>query len=76
MCSPRLATGSYEPRRDPPRAAAFPRERVVELLRQAGLECIAVNGVLDDGTLVEPADEPRQLKVLYIARHAKGGAAQ
>jgi SAM-dependent methyltransferase len=54
----------------------FPREQVVELLRQAGLECVGVHGVLDDGELVEHADESTQLKVLYIARHAKGGAAQ
>ena len=36
---------------------------------------IAVSGVLDDGTLVPDADELRQLKVLYTARRAKGGAA-
>jgi SAM-dependent methyltransferase len=54
----------------------FPREEVLELMRLAGLECVGVHGVLDDGQLVEPADESTQLKVLYIARHAKGGAAQ
>jgi SAM-dependent methyltransferase len=54
----------------------FPCEQVVELMRLAGLECVGVHGVLDDGQLVEPADEFSQLKVLYIARHAKGGAAQ
>ena len=32
----------------------FPRERVVELLAGAGLECVAVHGVLDDCSLVEP----------------------
>jgi SAM-dependent methyltransferase len=54
----------------------FPREQVGELLHQARLECVGVYGVLDDGALVEGADESAQLKVLYIARHAKGGAAQ
>jgi SAM-dependent methyltransferase len=54
----------------------FPCEQVVELMRLAGLECLSVRGVLDDGQLVEPADESTQLKVLYIARHAKGGVAQ
>lgn len=54
----------------------FPREQVVELLREARLECVGVHGVLDSGELVERADESTQLKVLYIARHAKGGAAQ
>jgi len=54
----------------------FPCEQVVELMRLVGLECVGVHGVLDDGQLVEPADESTQLKVLYIARHAKGGAAQ
>jgi SAM-dependent methyltransferase len=54
----------------------FPREQVVELLRQARLECVGVHGVLDSGELVERADESTQLKVLYIATHARGGAAQ
>ena len=54
----------------------FPREQVVELLARAGLECLGVYGVLDDGELVERADELSQLKLLYIATHAKGGAAQ
>jgi SAM-dependent methyltransferase len=54
----------------------FPREQVVELMRLAGLDCVSVHGVLDDGQLVEPADEAAHLKVLYIARHAKGGAAR
>ena len=54
----------------------FPRELVVELLRRARLECVGVHGVLDSGELVERPDESTQLKVLYIARHAKGGAAQ
>jgi SAM-dependent methyltransferase len=54
----------------------FPREQVVDLLGKARLECVSVHGVLDSGELVERADESTQLKVLYIARHAKGGAAQ
>jgi SAM-dependent methyltransferase len=54
----------------------FPRHEVVELLGRAALSCVAVHGVLDDGRLVEPADEDSQLKVLYIARHAKGGGSE
>jgi SAM-dependent methyltransferase len=54
----------------------FPRELVVELLSKVRLECVGVHGVLDTGELVQHADESTQLKVLYIARHAKGGAAQ
>jgi hypothetical protein len=45
-------------------------------MRLAGLDCVGVHGVLDDGRLVEPADESAHLKVLYIARHTKGGAAR
>jgi SAM-dependent methyltransferase len=54
----------------------FPRDDVVELLRGAGLRCVAVYGARDDGRLVQPADESTQLKVLYIARHAEGGESQ
>ena len=54
----------------------FPRERVVELLAGAGLECLAVQGVLHDCSLVEPALETEHLKLLYTARRAKGGDAQ
>jgi SAM-dependent methyltransferase len=54
----------------------FPAGEVVELLAAAGLECVAVLGVLDDGGLVARADEDRHLKSLFIARHAKGGDAQ
>jgi hypothetical protein len=32
-----------------------------------------VLGALDDGRLGEPADESAHLKVLYVAKHAKGG---
>ena len=54
----------------------FPRERVVELLTDAGLECVAVYGVLEDCSLVEPALETEHLKLLYTARRAKGGDAR
>lgn len=54
----------------------FPRERVVDLLAGAGLECLAVHGVRDDCSLVEPAVETEHLKLLYTARRAKGGDAQ
>jgi SAM-dependent methyltransferase len=54
----------------------FPRGDVAELLETAGLECVAVHGVLDDGALVAHADEERHLKSLFIARRAKGGVAQ
>jgi hypothetical protein len=49
---------------------------VVELLGEAALRCVAVHGVLDDGELVEAADEEAQLKLLYIARHREGGGGQ
>jgi SAM-dependent methyltransferase len=54
----------------------FERDRVHALLEAAGLECVAVRGVLADATLTAPADETRQLKVLYTARRAEGGDAQ
>jgi SAM-dependent methyltransferase len=54
----------------------FPRELVVELLAGAGLECLAVHGVLEDCSLVEPAVETEHLKLLYTARRVKGGDAQ
>ena len=53
----------------------FPRERVVALLHAAGLDCVAVHGVLEDCSLVEPADEARHLKILYAARRTEGGDA-
>jgi hypothetical protein len=37
----------------------------------AGLECLAVHGVLDDGSHVPDADETRQLKLMYVARLAR-----
>ena len=54
----------------------FPRPLVVDLLGRAGLRCIGVYGVRADGSLVPKADELRQLKVLYVARLAKGGVAE
>ena len=51
----------------------FPPHRVTALLAQAGLECLGVHGVLEDGTPVGDPDESRQLKVLYAARLARGG---
>jgi SAM-dependent methyltransferase len=53
----------------------FPRERVEALLAAAGLECVSVHGVLGDCSLVEPADEAQQPKVLYTARRTEGGDA-
>jgi SAM-dependent methyltransferase len=51
----------------------FPPHRVTALLATAGLECLGVHGVLDDGSLVDEVDETSQLKVLYVSRLAKGG---
>jgi SAM-dependent methyltransferase len=53
----------------------FPRDRVLALLAGAGLDCLAVRGVLSDCSLVEPADESAHLKVLYMATHTEGGDA-
>ncbi|MEA2364514.1 MAG: hypothetical protein QOI32_26 [Thermoleophilaceae bacterium] len=54
----------------------FPIADVAELIAAAGLRCAAVHGVLDDGSLVERADEERDLKSLFIATNARGGDAQ
>jgi SAM-dependent methyltransferase len=54
----------------------FPRGEVMELLDAARLECVAVHGALDSGELVEQGDEDAHLKVLYIAKPVKGGAAK
>ena len=51
----------------------FPRERVETLLARAGLECVSVRGVLPDCSLAEPADEAVHPKVVYTARHTRGG---
>jgi SAM-dependent methyltransferase len=65
--------GSYERVVTTHRQRHFPRERVVALLAEAGLECLAVHGVLADASLDERADEASHLKVLYTARRAEGG---
>jgi SAM-dependent methyltransferase len=54
----------------------FERERVEALLARAGLECVSVAGVLPDCSLVEPADEAVHPKVVYTARHRRGGDAE
>jgi SAM-dependent methyltransferase len=54
----------------------FRPAEVVDALAAAGLECVAVHGVLADGALVARLDEQLHLKSLFIARHAKGGDAQ
>jgi SAM-dependent methyltransferase len=51
----------------------FPPHCVTTALALAGLDCIGLYGVLDDGTPVVPADETRQLKLIYVARLVKGG---
>jgi ubiquinone/menaquinone biosynthesis C-methylase UbiE len=51
----------------------FPPHLVTALIGRAGLDCLGVHGVLDDGSHVSEADESRQLKVMYVARLAKGG---
>jgi SAM-dependent methyltransferase len=63
--------GLYERVRVVHRQRHFPRERVEALLRGAGLECVAVSGVLPDCSLVEPANEAVHPKVVYIARHER-----
>jgi SAM-dependent methyltransferase len=51
----------------------FPPHRVTAAIATAGLECVGVHGVADDGSHTAEADETRQLKSMYVARHAKGG---
>ena len=51
----------------------FPRQAVEALLAGAGLDCLSVHGVLEDGRLEPELDEARHPKALYAARHAKGG---
>jgi hypothetical protein len=46
----------------------FPLEAVTSLLDAAGLECVAVHGVLADGSLVERPDDERHAKTLFIAK--------
>ena len=54
----------------------FPPHRVVDLLAAAGLDCCGVHGVAADGSHLPEVDESRQLKVMYVARLAKGGDPQ
>jgi SAM-dependent methyltransferase len=54
----------------------FPPHEVVALMGGAGLDCLGVYGVLGDGALTPQPDETRQLKLLYVARLAKGGDAE
>jgi ubiquinone/menaquinone biosynthesis C-methylase UbiE len=68
--------GAYERVVTRHRQRHFGRDRVLGLLREAGLECQAIHGVLPDASLAEPADETRHLKVLYTARRAEGGDAE
>jgi SAM-dependent methyltransferase len=51
----------------------FPPELVVGLLTRSGLECLGVHGVRDDGSHTPEVDEAQHLKVMYVARLAKGG---
>lgn len=67
------ADGLYERLGTRLRERHFPPHRVVALLAGAGLDCLGVHGVLDDGTPVPGADETRQLKLVYAATLAKGG---
>jgi SAM-dependent methyltransferase len=53
-----------------------PAAEVAALLEEAGLSLVSLHGALDDGRLVDAADEDGQLKVLYIARHREGGGGQ
>jgi SAM-dependent methyltransferase len=46
----------------------FPVEAVTGLLDAAGLDCVAVHGVLADGSLVERPDDERHAKTLFIAK--------
>jgi SAM-dependent methyltransferase len=51
----------------------FPPHRVSRLIEEAGLDCLGVHGVDDDGSPTSVLDETRQLKALYAARLPKGG---
>jgi SAM-dependent methyltransferase len=70
------AGGLYERVRSRHAQRHFPTDRVTTLLAQAGLDCLAVRGVCDDGALDLELDEARHLKVLYAARLTKGGDTQ
>ena len=47
-----------------------PVPRMTAVMGSAGLECLGVHGVQDDGRLEPELDEARHLKVLYAARRA------
>jgi SAM-dependent methyltransferase len=51
----------------------FPRARVTALIAAAGLDCLGVHGLQDDGQLESELDETRHLKVLYAMGRSKGG---
>jgi SAM-dependent methyltransferase len=48
-------------------------ERVTALIRAAGLRCLGVHGVREDGSLEPELDETRHPKALFAARPPKGG---
>jgi SAM-dependent methyltransferase len=54
----------------------FPPGDVTALMAAAGLECLTACGVLADGSPAPKVDETAQLKVLYVARLAKGGDSE
>lgn len=72
--SPR-SDGLYERVRVRHAQRHFPPERVTALLASAGLDCLGVHGVQDDGRLEPELEESRHLKVLYATRRSKGGDA-
>jgi hypothetical protein len=65
--------GLYERSASEHRQRHFPPHLVTALIGRAGLNCLGVHGVLDDGSHVPEVDESRHLKVIYVARLAKGG---
>jgi ubiquinone/menaquinone biosynthesis C-methylase UbiE len=65
--------GRYERSVSEHRQRHFPPHLVTALIGRAGLDCLGVHGVLDDGSHVSEVDESRHLKVMYAARLAKGG---
>jgi SAM-dependent methyltransferase len=71
-----VGKGLYERVRSRHIQRHHPRRRVATLLAEAGLDCLGVHGVRDDGALETELDETRHLKVLYAARRAKGGDPQ
>lgn len=54
----------------------FPPPSVIAAMERAGLECLGVHGVLDDGSLVPDRDELRCLKLMYVARAPRLRAAR